>query len=98
MSFKNHVTEDRRLTILLLLQKSAGYEANEHLLRTALEDFGHAATQDQLRADLAWLSEQGLITIQDTAGILIAVITERGADAAAGRADVPGVKKPAPHG
>ena len=98
MSFQQHVIKDRRLTLLLLLHKSAGYEANEHLLRAALDEFGHAATQDQVRGDLAWLAEQELITVQETAGIRIAVLTKRGADVATGRATVPGVKKPTPHG
>jgi hypothetical protein len=97
MSFAQHVTEDRRLSLLLLLAESPAYEANEHLLRSALEaSFGHAATLDQVNTDLAWLHEQGLVESREIAGVRIARATDRGLDAAAGRAIVPGVKRPSP--
>jgi hypothetical protein len=36
MSFQNTVTEDRRLSVLLLLSESAAYSCNAFLLQTAL--------------------------------------------------------------
>lgn len=97
MSFQHAITEDRRLSLLLVLTETPGYSANAYLLRDAVASvFGHAASVDQVRTDLAWLGEQGLVTTKSTGEIMQATLTARGADAAAGRATVPGVKRPMP--
>lgn len=96
MSYPQLVTEDRRLSVLLLLDASPGGVGNEALLHSALTDFGHSPSGDQVRVDLAWLAEQGLLTTRDTHGLVVATITARGQDVALGRAVVPGVKKPRP--
>lgn len=93
-SYQQHTTEDRRLSILLLLEASPGGSANELLLHQALPDFGHAASLDQVSADLAWLHEQGLVTLRDLHDLRVVSIVARGGDVAAGRAVVPGVKRP----
>lgn len=90
------LAQDRRLSILLLLENAPAYTGNEALLQAALPDFGHAASADLVRADLAWLGEQGLVTTRDTAGLVVATLTERGGDVAAGRVAHPGVKKRRP--
>ena len=95
-SFADVQTEDRRLAILRLLAESTDYRANLYLLQTALESFGHNVSHDRLHADLDWLYEQGLVTVAGLAGITLARLTERGADVAAGRAIVTGVKRPGP--
>lgn len=97
MSFMKTVTEDRRLSLLLVLAQSQGYQANGFLLRDAICDiYGHNASIDQVTGDIAWLAEQGLVTSRVIGEVTLATMTARGADAAAGRASVPGVKKPAP--
>lgn len=96
MSYGNLVTEDRRLSVLLLLEASPGGVGNEALLHAALPDFGHTPSADQVRVDLAWLAEQGLVTVKDNHGLTVATLTARGQDVAQGRAVVPGVKKPRP--
>lgn len=97
MSFQNTITEDRRLSLLLVLNETPGYSANAFLLREAVGSiYGHTASLDQVRTDLAWLSEQGLVSSRTTADVTIATLTARGVDVATGRATVPGVKKPLP--
>ena len=98
MSFETHVTEDRRLQILILLSESANYAANEFLLQAALEQFGHAVSQDRLRSDLAWLKEQDLLKIEEVGTVRVATLTTRGDDVATGRATAPGVKRRKPRG
>lgn len=95
-TFTQHLEEDRRLTILVLLADAAGYQANQFLLLSALDTFGHVVSMDRLRADLAWLAEQGLATVGTTAAVEIATLTARGLDVAQGRAVHPGVKRPRP--
>lgn len=96
MSYQEIVEADRRLVILKVLLDSAGYACNEHLLATLLGSFGHAVSNDRVRTDLAWLSEQGMIGVREVGGVQIATATLRGLDVAQGRASVPGVKRPAP--
>lgn len=97
MSFQHAVTEDRRLSLLLVLTETPGYTANAFLLRDVLSNvFGHNAAVDQVRTELAWLAEQGLVTVKTTGDVTLATLTTRGADVAAGRSVVPGVKRPMP--
>lgn len=96
MSYADLVAADRRLVILRILAESIGYTCNEHLIASLLESFGHVLSRDALRTELAWLEEQRLLTVQDVAGVTIAKLTARGADVAADRAWVPGVKRPVP--
>jgi hypothetical protein len=45
-------------------------------------------SRDQIKSELRWLEEQGLVTVEDIETVLVARLTERGADVAAGRAIV----------
>lgn len=97
MTFLTTITEDRRLSLLLVLAQTPGYSANAFLLRDAIgQIYGHSASIDQVTGDVAWLAEQGLVTSRTVSEVTLATLTSRGADAAAGRASVPGVKKPMP--
>lgn len=98
MSFADFSTADRRLTILRGLAASSGYRAAQFLLRRYCEQFGHSASQDQIRTDLAWLREQGLIQLEEPDGVFVATLTGRGGDVAGGLATVPGVARPQPGG
>ena len=92
--FAAHLAEDRRLVILRVLLESAAYTANEYLLHSMVERLGHVVSTDRIHTDLAWLKEQGLISVDDVATVLVAKLQARGEDAARGRVEVPGVKRP----
>lgn len=97
MNFQTAITEDRRLSLLLVLAQTPGYSANAFLLRDAIgQIYGHSASIDQVTTDIAWLAEQGLVESRKVSEVTLATLTTRGADAAAGRATVPGIKKPMP--
>ena len=93
-SFSTFLAEDRRLVILRVLAELPAYRTNSFLLHTLLAKWGHEPSTDQVKGDLAWLREQQLVTVDDVEGVYIATLTTRGADVAAGRAVVPGVKRP----
>jgi len=95
-TFVERLAEDRRLVILRLLERSAGYEANETVIAMALHDHGDACSFDQVRIDFAWLKDAGLLTIEETAGLQIAHLTNRGAETAMGIVTTPGVSRPRP--
>lgn len=92
--FAAELTEDRRLTLLRVLLESAQYTANEFILQTMLQNFGHLVSSDRIHTDLAWLQEQELLSVTVTAGVHIARLTVRGSDVANGLTTVPGVKRP----
>jgi DeoR/GlpR family transcriptional regulator of sugar metabolism len=88
-------TEDRRLAIVRLLEEQPS--ANDGVLQSLLEMLGHAVSRDVVRSDLAWLDEQGLVSVEVVMGrVHVATITDRGVDVAKGRSVVPGVKRPSP--
>ena len=88
--------EDQRLVLLRVLADQVQYMANSSVLTMALNHWGHALSRDQVKTELRWLEEQGLLAIEELAGdaVLLARLTERGVDVAAGRAVVPGVARP----
>jgi Fe2+ or Zn2+ uptake regulation protein len=96
VTLKDRLNEDRRLVILRLLAETPEYRLNESTMAVALEDFGHPVSRDQVRTDFAWLAEQGLVNLEELVEIKIATATVRGLDVAAGRAIVPGVRRPSP--
>ena len=95
MSYADIVAADIRLSILAALEQDPAYSHNEYVLRSVLHAVGHDIGQDRLRTELAWLAEQGLVTLVDS-GVQVAKLTARGEDAALGRARIPGVKRPGP--
>lgn len=92
--FSAHLTEDRRLVTLRLLAELPAYRSNSSVLTVALERYGHAATRDQVKTDLRWLEEQGLLKCEEVGPVLVATLAERGMDVSKGRAVVPGVARP----
>jgi hypothetical protein len=96
MMFADLKAKDMRLAMLRCMAEDAGYAINESILQSALEMFGHHASRDNVRTEMRWLEEQGLITIETVAGILVAKLTGRGVDMAEGRCKIDGVKTPRP--
>lgn len=89
--------QDQRLVLLRSLL-DCGDSANESILQTCLQTYGHKVSRDTVRTQLAWLCEQGLVTLSDVSGCYVAEITGRGDEVASGLATIPGVKKPRPRG
>ena len=103
MSFANRLAqmqdEHIRLSVLRLLESQAGYHANDSVLHQAVNQMALACTRDQMRGHLTWLEEQRLVTLAKPAETLIvATLTERGAEVASGRSIVDGVQRPSPKG
>ncbi|QIH08934.1 MULTISPECIES: hypothetical protein [unclassified Pseudomonas] len=92
--YAEFLRQDYRLVILRLLGEMGGYRANSSVLTMALDSYGHTLSRDQVKTELHWLAEQGALTLADVGPVLVATLTERGQDIAAGRARVPGIKRP----
>lgn len=96
MNYLDHLAEHWRITILRILAEARGYRTNDSVLHQAMERLGHVLTRDQVVTTLAWLAEQQLVRTEELDGLIVVELTGRGGDVAAGRAIVPGVKKPSP--
>ena len=99
MSYGEFHGEHVRLSVLRMLAGLSGYFANDSVLTQGVNGVGLSCTRDQMRGHLVWLEEQRLVSIQrvgSTGSIIVATLTERGGDVAAGRSTVPGVQRPSP--
>ena len=94
MSYQTLLHEDQRLVILRTLVEMNGYQANESILQTILDNYGHNISRDLVVSHLRFLQEQALISLEDINGIQVATLNGRGEDVATGRASVAGVKRP----
>jgi len=94
--FRELVTSDIRLVLVRTLAEDSAYTLNESILQTVLEQFGHGISRDRVRTELTWLQEQGVVTLREVCGIFVATLTQLGADVAAGRHTIPGIKRPSP--
>lgn len=94
--YADFLSADRRLVILRILNEMPTYRANSSVLHSVLNQWGHDPSRDQVKTELRWLQEQGLVTVEDIGdgAVLLANLTERGMDVQAGRARVDGVKRP----
>lgn len=92
--YADFLREDMRLVLLRLLCEMPAYRANSSVLAGMLHRLGHAPSRDQVKTELRWLEEQGLLTLEEAESVLVATLTERGQDVAERRAVVPGVARP----
>jgi len=94
MSYADYLRKDVRLVALRILTEMPSYRANSSVLSNVLDQFGHSVTRDQVKTELRWLAEQGLLALDEAGSVLVATLTERGQDVAAGRARVDGINRP----
>ena len=94
MSYREHITADRRLCLVRALSAEADATLNESLLQRAAEAYGHRVARDAIKADLRWLSEVGAVTVTEVAGYLVATLTARGEDHVQRRTIIDGIARP----
>lgn len=93
--YRELVAADIRISILQLLEEDPGYSHNERVIKGGLAGVGHEVSSDRVRTELHWLEEQGCVSIDESADLLVAKLTARGEDVALGHVHVPGVARPA---
>lgn len=85
----------RRLAILRHLEALPEYTSNASILQDVLAGVGLPSTRDQVRTEISWLAEQGLIRA-DGEGFVVVTATARGAEIARGLAQHPDIQRPSP--
>lgn len=98
--YVEHIGRHRRLAILRFLEQSAGYTSNVSILTDVLNSsrIGINTSRDQTTTELAWLAENGFVTLGGDVGFRVATATARGVDVALGRALHPDIQRPGPRG
>lgn len=91
MSIRAQLDAQLRISILRLLAGLPRYEAGEETVLVALRSLRHTISTHQLRAELRWLAEAGLLDVTDTP--ISVRLTTRGLDVAEGHSRVDGVAR-----
>lgn len=94
--FADHWRKHLRITILKLMMPAQGYRSNESILHGQLPRMGFNCSRDQVRTEITWLAQQGLVSVEETEGFLVADLTVQGIDVAEGRSTHPDVQRPSP--
>lgn len=92
--FAQHLRQDQRLVLLRILSELPSYRSNSSVLVGLMEKLGHIMSRDQVKTELRWLAEQGLLSLDEAGAVLVATLNERGQDVAEGRARVDGIQRP----
>ncbi|MGQ0711620.1 MAG: VpaChn25_0724 family phage protein [Rhodoferax sp.] len=92
--FAQHLRQDQRLVLLRILSELPSYRSNSSVLVGLIEKMGHTMSRDQVKTELRWLAEQGLLKLEEAGTVLVATLEERGQDVAEGRARVDGIQRP----
>lgn len=98
-SFADRLREDRRLVMLRLLSEQRGYSLNSSNLHAGLDYLSIRCTRADVLADLRFLSDNGLVTLEplaDIEGLYSVTLTRAGRDVGTGMQLVAGVSTPAP--
>lgn len=94
----NQWRQHLRLTLLIVLSRSPSYSANDSVLSDALPVVGFRVTRDQVRGELHWLREQGLVDLEHLEDLIVATAKRRGVEIAQGLASHPEIKRPSAKG
>ena len=94
-AYTETLSRHRRLAILRHLEALPEYTSNASILQDVLAGVGLPSTRDQVRTEIAWLAEQGLIRAEGE-GFVVVTATSRGAEIARGLAQHPDIHRPSP--
>lgn len=90
------INEDIRLSVLRILCEDPAYSHNTAIIRVALAQLGHRISDERLTEQLGWLVEQELISSEESAGVVIVKLTNRGEEAVQGVVRIRGLARPRP--
>lgn len=93
--YQEKFNEEVRLVILKALNEEPNHRLNESLLMQVLTNFAMNRTREHLRTQLRWLADQAsAIKITEAGSVLIAELTQAGAEHLERVSTIEGVKKP----
>jgi hypothetical protein len=94
--YTDYVAQDRRLVILRILRGIPERRANQYVLRTTLRSEAYDELVSTVTNDLSFLRKQGCVRLEELpSGVIVAVLTDLGDQAARGVVRSQGVAVPA---
>lgn len=96
--FAARIAAALRLVVLQVLAAAAREgvaDVNDGILRSTACEFGPRPDAEALAAALDWLATRKLVTLRTAGEFRVAALTDLGADVAAGRVTVDGVRRAA---
>lgn len=96
MNYADYAATDQRLVILRTLAEDNDYRVNSSILQEVLSRYGHGVGRAAVHAQLGWLEQRNLVTLDRLESVQVATLTQRGLDVAKGREVEEGVKRPGP--
>ncbi|MBX9944912.1 MAG: hypothetical protein K2Y40_12590 [Reyranella sp.] len=94
LTYNELLRQDRRLTILRVLEGAQGKGANESQLERLCVAHQVWSTRAQIRTELLWLEQQGFVLIEDLEGFMLATATDEGIKLALGQLTHPDITAP----
>ena len=88
--------EHRRLAILRHLEAIPEYAGNATILQDVLNGVNIGSTRSQVLTELAWLQEQGFVTLREHDDFVLVTATQAGVEIARGQARHPEIRRPGP--
>lgn len=88
------VREDARLIILKALKAQVDERLHSDILVAELERFGIGKTREWVHAELDWLAEMAAVTVRRVGTVVVATLTDRGAQHLERRIAIEGIKRP----
>lgn len=88
--------EHRRHGILAILAEAGPGAHNEVVLASVLAEVGLPISGADLRDELRWLENRGLVRLEHPAGIWQAALLRKGHDVARGTERIEGIRPPLP--
>jgi len=93
--FADSYDADARLTILKALSDESGNSLNSNLLNETLKSFGFRRGREFLLTQLSWLETQaGAVRLRRIGTVIVAELTQKGADHLCRDALIVGIKPP----
>ena len=96
MKYSEFTNRDLRLVLLRSLSKHPAFSANEVILQSEAEAFGHSRSRDAIRTELHYLEEMGAVVLKEAGSVLVATLALRGSEHVRGLAIIEGINQPSP--
>lgn len=88
------IREQARLIVLRALAGQPDETLNSAILLLELERFGIRKARDWLHQELRWLADMDAVRVTEAGSLLVATLTERGAQHLSRVAPIEGVQRP----
>lgn len=93
-NYKEFMRPRLRMAMLQLMEQLPRGQSNSSMMSDVLRRGLFVTSREEVKQDLRWLAERGLVVVDEEAGqVLVVSITQAGRDCVNGDVDVDGVER-----